>query len=170
MSEPFIGEIRMFGFNYAPENWALCKGDLMPISQNPALFALINTYFGGDGYNTMGLPDFRGRVPISQGRHPGSLFDYQMGNFGGYEVNTLAVDQLPPHDHELKTNPNPASTANSAGNSFGGHLAYVSGNATQVMDYSSVGTTGKGDPIENRMPFQVLNFCIALEGIFPPRS
>ncbi len=170
MSDPFIGEIRMFGFNYNPRYWAYCSGGLLPISQNPTLYSLLGNMYGGDGRTTFALPDLRGRAPMSKGRHPGSLFDYRQGEFGGAETNTLTTAQMPAHSHDLNTNPNPANTANSAGNSFGGHLAWVTGTATQTMNISSIGETGGGQAIENRMPFLVVNFCLALQGIYPPRS
>src|SRR3982751_6487214 len=114
MSNPFLGEIRMAGFNFAPRGWAFCAGQLLPISQNDALFALVGTTYGGDGQTTFGMPDLRGRVPINQGQGPG-LSNYVMGQMSGTESVTLITAQIPPHSHAINAASGGARSANPVG-------------------------------------------------------
>lgn len=190
MSEPFIGEIRMFGFNFAPRSWAVCAGQLMPINQNPSLFALINTYYGGDGRSTMGLPDLRGRAAISMGQGPG-LQSYGLGQRGGKEINQLSVGQMPAHSHTAEptlTSHQPATGAaadlptpngNVPGQLTDGRTpqniySATSDNSTlkegSVDGTIAIGDSGSGQAVENRMPYLTMNYCIALEGLFPSRN
>jgi microcystin-dependent protein len=199
MPDPFIGEIRMVGFNYAPQGWALCNGQLLSIQQNTALFSLLGTTFGGDGRTTFGLPDLRGRVPMHQGQGPG-LSSYQMGEKGGVESMTLSVSNMPQHFHTVSTtakaNVNLSIPANSnegdtdvPGNNkvlakMSKGLASVNGYTsapanTQLQTQSetvdiAINTpttaTGGNIPVDVLQPYQVVNFIIALEGIFPSRS
>jgi len=174
MGEPFIGEIRMFGFNYAPRKWALCDGQLVPCAQNPTLYALLGTTFGGDGVNNFALPDMRGRVPLHGGECMG--FYYYPGIEGGAEDVPLVISQLPAHRHGAK-----GTTA--TGNKYGGtptrSLATSSDNTDPIYGapsnlkamHSGVVSpfAGGGQPHNNMQPTTVLNFCIALDGVFPPR-
>jgi microcystin-dependent protein len=173
MATPYIGEIRMFGGNYAPLGWMFCDGSLLPISQYDALFALLGTTYGGDGVTTFGLPDLRGRVPISQGQGPG-LSPYALGQMAGSEQVTLVPGQLPAHTHT-------ALASVVAGNSGGpaGHawaltttLTPYSTDATQIqpMAAGAVGSVGGSQSHDNLMPYLTVNFIIALEGIFPTSS
>ena len=172
MSEPFLAEIRIFGFNFAPRGWAFCDGQVLPINQNQALFSLLGTTYGGDGRTTFALPDLRGRVPIHAGQSGGET--YQLGQRGGEEAHTLAVPELPGHNHAFQASANAASAALGAGNVLGSTddvdiyvdkvLKVVATSANQIA------AAGGGQSHENRQPYQVLNFCIALQGLFPSRN
>lgn len=171
MSEPFLGEIRLFGFNFAPTGWAFCQGQLMPISQNTALFSLLGTQFGGDGRSTFALPDLRGRVAMSLGQGP-TLQNYDIGQVGGAEVVTLNATQMPQHAHNVMANGSPATGSRPAG----AVLARTSGNVYAAapdgtaMNAGTVAAAGGGQPVDLHQPFLVVNFCIALQGIFPSRN
>ena len=172
MSEPFLGEIRMFGGNFAPLGWAFCSGQLLPISQNDALFALIGTTYGGDGQTTFGLPDLRGRAPVHQGQGPG-LDNYVLGQMSGTEQETLTVSQIPGHTHFVNTTNAPA-TVSSPG---GGYLAKTPGSPTYalaapsvLLKAGSIGSAGGSQPHDNMMPSLGVSYIIALEGIFPSQN
>ncbi len=170
MAEPFLAEIIMFGGNFAPRGWALCDGQLLPISQYSALFSLLGTTYGGDGRTTFALPDLRGRVAIHPGNGAG-LSPYDLGEKGGAETNTIHANQLPAHNHPMQTATAPADTANSLGNSFGGALNYVNAAATQKMNTSSIGNNATpNESVNNRQPYLCVNFIIAMQGTFPSRS
>lgn len=171
--EPFLGMISLFGFNFAPRGWAKCEGQLLPISQNTALFSLLGTTYGGDGVTSFGLPDLRGRAPIGDGHGPG-LSPHSSGEQSGSETNTLTQQQLPSHTHALR-----ASAA--AGNSnvpTGRILAdpgrgvneFTNAAADTDMKSDAIGTTGGGQPVSNMPPYLAMNYCIALQGIFPSRN
>jgi microcystin-dependent protein len=168
--DPYIGEIRCFGFNFAPQGWALCNGQLMSISQNTALFSLLGTMYGGDGRVTFGLPDLRGRVPLAFGQGPG-LTDRTQGEVGGTEAVSLTAATLAPHGHTVAAssaattkNPSGALPAlTGAGSSYGT-------TADLAMSPAMIGGGGSGQPHDNMQPYVVLNWSIALVGIFPPRS
>ena len=171
MGTPFLGEIRMFGGNFAPVGFAFCDGQTLAIAQNDALFALIGTTYGGDGQTTFNLPDLRGRIPVHAGQGPG-LSNYVLGQSGGSETVTLTAPQLPAHAHAplaqsaAGNQPAPAGGvwAASAQNQF-------SSNAPNVgMSNSAIGSAGGSQPHDNMMPYQVVSFIIALEGIFPSRN
>ena len=182
-TEPFIGEVKMFGFYFAPRGYATCQGQLMSIAQNTALFSLLGTYYGGDGQTTFGLPDLQGRVPIGQGQGPG-LPAYQMGEKAGATSATLTTAQMPAHVHPAQgiTVNIPVSTGGADSSSPAG--AYLADNGTD--GYSSVSTsgasygavqlsgntaiTGSGFPFSIMNPYLVMNYSIATEGIFPSRS
>lgn len=172
MSEPFIGEIRSFGFNFAPRGWAQCNGQLLTIAQNTALFSILGTTYGGDGRTTFALPNLQGRISMGTGQGTGLTFR-PLGEFGGSETETLGIQQMPSHNHPANAqsaNGNQAAPAeNFWAQDLGGSKEYgVSGSSR--MAAGAVSPTGGGQPHDNLQPYQVLNYCIALQGIFPPRS
>lgn len=164
MANPFIGEIRLAGFNFAPVGWAFCDGSLLPIAQFDTLFALIGTIYGGDGQTVFGLPDLRGRVPIHQGN------SFPIGSMFGSEFGTLTTSQMPIHGHQMHVSSARSSASGPIGNYLGAastsNLYGSSGDVT--MNTSSL--TGGGQPHENRQPFTTVNYIIALEGIFPSQG
>jgi microcystin-dependent protein len=180
MSEPFLGEIRLVGFNFNPVGWALCNGQLLPIAQNTALFALLGTTFGGDGQTTFGLPDFRGRSPVGMGNGP-NLTPIAQGEQQGVEQVTLLQAQMPVHTHPLTvagTNHEPANTPSNVNNVLGAS-GPGQGNATiwstalnqpVALNPNQCGLAGAGQPFAVRNPYLGTNFIIALQGIFPSRS
>jgi microcystin-dependent protein len=169
MSEPFLGEIRMFAGNFPPRGWAKCDGQLMAISQNDALFALLGTTYGGDGVTTFGLPDLRSRIPLHQGQGTG-LSSYALGQAAGTETITLTSNQIPQHSH-LMSAPN-ASTNSPSLAAFGsnGLAIYKVPPASATMAANIIQNAGGNQPHENLMPFLVVTFIIALEGIFPSQN
>lgn len=187
--DPLMATIIMFGGNFAPRGWALCEGQLLPISQNSALFSLLGTIYGGDGRTTFGLPDMRGRSPIGPGNGPG-LSSRRLGERGGSEVNYLNTTQLPSHNHsaagKLKVLNGAASDPSPKGNFPGTASArdMSTGATVQVSDWSSasndfaaangvevtVGNTGGNQSVNNMQPWIAVNYIIALQGIFPSRS
>jgi microcystin-dependent protein len=165
MSEPFIGEIKIFPFSFAPKGWATCNGQLLPINQNQALFSLLGTTYGGDGRVNFALPDLRGRVPFHMG---GGL---TIGERAGESAHTLNLSELPAHTHVPAGSSTDANAVSPAGNlwagiSAGGYLP----NVNTSMNPASVLPVGGSQPHENMSPYLTLNFCIALVGIFPSRS
>jgi len=176
MSDPFLAEIRVFPFNFAPLGWALCNGQLLPISQNTALFSLLGTTYGGDGRSTFALPNLQGSAPLGYGQGPG-LSPYDLGETGGSETVTLNGTQLPQHTHSVVAN-NTAGGSNSPANNFFGQsqaraksAGYVSSGTLSVsMSPQAVASAGGGQPHNNMPPYLCLNFCIAMQGIFPSRS
>ena len=166
MSEPYIGEIKMFGGNFAILGYAFCDGTLLPIDQNDALFNLIGTTYGGDGQTTFGLPDLRGRIPVHQGN------GFQLGQLSGTETVTLPTAQIPSHNHAVAANSNTGSSGNPQGNIVAGSTLtpYDTTAAANQMGGSGIGQTGGSQPHDNIMPYQCVNYIIALEGIFPPRN
>lgn len=170
MAEPFLSEIRIMSFVFAPKGWALCNGQLLPINQNQALFSLLGTTFGGDGRVNFGLPDFRGRTPI----HVGS--GHTLGERGGEQAHTLNITELPTHAHALMASTANAGTVVPTGAVLGrGSTAlgnpmnyYAPGNSNAVaMNTASVQSLGGSQAHLNMQPFLTLSFCIALQGIFP---
>ncbi|CAB5660412.1 Phage Tail Collar Domain [Delftia tsuruhatensis] len=163
MAEPFLGEIRVFSFNFAPKGWAICNGQLLPINQNQGLFSLLGTSYGGDGRVTFALPDLRARMPMHQG------IGYTQGQSGGEAAHTLTLAEMPAHTHALQATTatgqatSPAGTSNLPAASRG-HYAQ-SGDAT--LHSSTLASVGGGQAHLNMPPFLVLNFCISLVGIFP---
>lgn len=166
MSEPFIGEIKMFGGNFVIRGYAFCDGTLLLIDQNDALFSLIGTTYGGDGQTTFGLPDLRGRIPVHQG------IRFQLGQPSGTETVTLTSAQIPSHNHAVAADSNTGSSGNPQGNIVAGStLTPYNTLAVDInMGGSSIGNTGGSQPHDNIMPYQCVNYIIALEGIFPPRN
>ena len=171
-TEPYIGTIMLFAGNFAPSGWAQCDGQLLSIDQYTALFSLIGTTYGGDGQTTFALPDLRSRVPVHQGQGPG-LSSYVVGEYGGAEAVTLTPGQMAAHSHPALGNSG-AGTQNSpgggvwAGSSLNIYSAGASANA--AMSPTAITTSGGGQPHDNMLPYTVLNFCIALEGIYPSQS
>jgi microcystin-dependent protein len=169
MSEPFIGQVMMIGFTFAPRGWALCDGQILPIAQNTALFSLLGTTYGGNGTTTFALPDLRGRVPIHAGQGPG-LSPYTLGQVGGAEQVTLLANQMPAHNHSLSATNAEASLTLPGGQLLAQsrEVTYGSG-APVAMNPQSIGQAGGSQPHENRQPYLTINFIIALEGIYPSR-
>jgi microcystin-dependent protein len=174
--DPFVAEIRIFPFNFAPKGWAFCNGQLLPISQNTALFSLLGTTYGGDGKSNFALPDMQGNTPMQEGQGPGLSSRFE-GEQGGEQNVTLLQTEMPAHSHT-------AIAATGGGQGTPGNNAWASGLKTGPSLYSPPGANNKdvamnplalniagGNlPHNNMMPFLTLNFCIALQGIFPPRS
>jgi microcystin-dependent protein len=171
MAQPYAGEIRMFGGPFAIQGWAFCNGALQSIAQNQILYQLLGTTYGGDGVNTFGLPDLQGRIPIHQGQGAG-LQNYVLGQEGGVESVTLTVAQLPSHSHTAMGSATgaPASTPMGAtwGNSAIANKSFGPGtSANASMNTGSMGMTGSNQPHDNLLPFVVLSFIIALNGVYP---
>jgi microcystin-dependent protein len=168
MAEPFLSEIRIMSFVFAPKGWALCNGQLLPINQNQPLFALLGTTYGGDGRVNFALPDLRGRTPI----HMGS--GHTLGERGGEQAHTLSIAELPQHDHTLNVTLN-QSTASNPTNAMilgksAGQFVYSQPNNLQAMDPGVVSNVGGSQAHLNMQPFLTLSFCIALQGIFPSQT
>jgi microcystin-dependent protein len=169
MADAFVAEIRIFAGNFAPKGWAFCNGQLLPISQNTALFSLLGTFYGGDGQSTFGLPDLRGCSPMHPGQGPG-LTLRSLGERGGEESVTLNLNQMPAHSHQLTAStsastPSPANSVPGAGSKI-----YGPANNLVPMAGTAVSSAGGSQPHDNRQPYLVLNFIIALQGIYPARS
>jgi microcystin-dependent protein len=172
--DPFVAEIRIFPFNFAPKGWAWCDGQLLPISQNTALFSLLGTTYGGDGKSNFALPDMQGNAPMHPGQGPGlSLHD--LGETGGSETVTLLESETPSHSHSQRaanlpgsgSTPQPTAVLARTINAFG----YVTGSlALAAMSPNSLSPTGGDQPHNNMQPYLTLNFNIALQGVFPPRT
>ena len=175
MSSPFVAEIRIFGFNFAPKGWAFCDGQLMPISQNTALFSLLGTFYGGDGKLNFALPNLQGAVPVNQGQGNG-LSQFFLGESGGSQTVTLLISEMPAHAHAVSGDINQldANQVSPNGNVFGapaGKAIYSTGaNAAATMSPFMASIAGGNQPHNNMMPYLTLNYCIALQGIYPPRS
>jgi microcystin-dependent protein len=180
MSEPYIGQIMMFGGTFAIRGWALCDGQLLPIDQNQALFAIVGTTYGGDGRTTFGLPDLRGRAPMHEGNGPG-LSSRTLGSRGGAETNTLVTNQMPSHTHvisdpALNATANPANTSDPSGAALAIAPAYNDSELPLAalrdgsVEHTVPGATGGGQAHNNMQPFLTINFIIALQGIFPSRD
>src|SRR2546430_6544479 len=173
MSQPFVGEIRMFGGSFAPAGWAMCDGQLMPISENDTLFNLIGTTYGGDGQETFGLPDLMGRIPIHAGQGPGITQNYQLGEKAGTEAITLTTNQLPSHTHPLvgatanATDPNPANDVLASSTILKLYAAEI---PDANMAAAAIGNDGGSQPHENMMPYLVITFIISLFGVFPTQQ
>jgi microcystin-dependent protein len=174
MADPFVAEIRIFPFNFAPRGWAWCDGQLLPLSQNTALFSLLGTTYGGNGKSNFALPDLQGRAPMHPGQGPGlSLHD--LGETGGSETVSLLESEIPSHAHTLRGDANPAETPDPGGNSLA--------RATSINPYQTVinsnlvnmapealAPAGGDQPHNNMQPYLTFYFCIALQGVFPPRG
>jgi microcystin-dependent protein len=175
MADPFLAEIRMFPFNFAPKGWAWCDGQFMPLSQNTALFSLLGTTYGGDGKSNFQLPDLQARVPLHVGNQPGpGLSVYDLGQASGTETVTLLESEMAAHTHQLRayTLDNADSKFVSVSASFapavGGSPYQTSGNTQLAFD--ALPPEGGGLPHNNEMPHLTVYFCIALQGVFPPRN
>lgn len=172
MSNQFVAEIRIFPFNFAPTGWAFCDGQLMPISQNTALFSLLGTTYGGDGKSNFALPNMQGNAPMQPGQGPGlSLHD--LGETGGSQTVTLLQSEMPAHAHTLNASggdgndPQPSGELLATGIGVG---MYAAPGPSAQLGFPAVAPAGGGLPHNNMQPFLTLNFCIALQGIFPPRT
>jgi microcystin-dependent protein len=172
MSEPYLAEIRIFSFEFAPKGWAFCAGQLLPINQNQAIFALLGTTYGGNGTTNFALPDLRSRVPMHQGNVQGNVF--VEGQTGGEEAHTLSVNEIPSHSHFVNVSSVPGNSNSPAGNFLAQSSRFVLYSGTlstqTTLQPATVGSAGGGQPHFNLQPYLVLNFCIALAGIFPSRN
>lgn len=173
--DPFLAEIRIFPFNFAPRGWATCDGQLMPISQNTALFSLLGTFYGGDGKSNFALPNLQGRSPLQPGQGPG-LSLYFLGQTGGEDTVTLLQTEIPMHNHTVSAktagtaaDPNGLLWGNPGGRPAPNFFATAAG-TPQNMNPSALSPSGSSQPHNNLMPYLTMNFCIALQGIYPPRS
>jgi len=173
MSNPFVAEIRIVGFNFAPTGWAQCNGQLLPISQNTALFSLLGTFYGGDGKSTFALPNLQGSVAIHQGQGAG-LSQRFLGEQSGSPTETLITSEMPIHTHVATANISPA-TLGTGDNTTGfarssGGSAYKGGTANVALDPTTLAISGSSLPHNNMMPYLTLNYVIALQGVFPARN
>jgi microcystin-dependent protein len=174
MADPFVAEIRIFPFNFAPRGWAWCDGQLLPLSQNTALFSLLGTTYGGDGRSNFALPDLQGRTPMFWGQGPGlSLRD--IGESSGTDTVTLLESEMPAHSHQAKASADPANAQIpgpqvSLARSAGGNAWSTTTSGLSPMAAVTVGPAGGSAPHNNLMPYLTFYFCIALQGVFPPRS
>ena len=176
MSDPFVGEIQIYGFNFAPYNWAMCQGQLMPIQQNTALFSLLGTQFGGNGTSNYQLPNYIGNAACGQGQGPG-LTPRTVGETFGSDTATLLLNQMPAHTHGSRIYNQP-TPANRAGIPAAGDAVITPESVTilaattttnTTFPVQTIGVTGNGQSHENQQPYLTLNFCISLAGVFPPR-
>jgi microcystin-dependent protein len=174
MANPFVAEIRIFPFNFAPRGWAFCNGQLLPISQNTAVFSLLGTMYGGDGKSNFALPNLQGSVPLQQGQGPG-LSLYDQGEQTGSPTVTLLQTELPKHAHTIYADANPidakqSSPQNNVPGAPTGKTIYSNAGTNVTMSPSMASVAGGNLAHNNLMPYLVLNYCIALQGVFPPRS
>jgi microcystin-dependent protein len=171
-SEPILGQLMLVGFNFCPRGWANADGQLLPISSNTALFSLYGTIYGGNGQTTFGLPDLRGRAPISVGQGPG-LESYTQGQSGGAESLSVAVANMPSHNHRVQAT-NSIGNLPGPGTDFlaktnGTPLLYHNGPPTIMMDPAMIADTGDSEPIAKRSPYLTMRWCVALQGSYPSR-
>lgn len=168
MAEPFLSEIRLFSFGFAPKGWALCNGQLLPINQNQALFSLLGTVYGGNGQTTFGLPDMRERVPL----HVGD--GYSLGERGGQSAHTLTISELPTHTHVMNASTNSTTRATTPANGFPADSSpnslYGPASNLVAMNAAAVTNTGGSQAHQNMQPFLTINFSIALQGIYPSQT
>lgn len=165
MSEPFVAEIRMVGFNFAPRGWAFCDGQLLPINQNQSLYSLLGTTYGGDGRTSFALPDLRGRVPIHVGN------GHTEGQKSGEETHTLSVNEMPQHSHNIQASGDAATVSDPTGSVLAQSTQIYHGPANLVdMISGTLTNVGGSQAHENRQPYLVVNFCIALQGLFAARN
>ncbi|MEA2166129.1 MAG: hypothetical protein QOK37_4256 [Thermoanaerobaculia bacterium] len=172
--DPFVAEIRIFPFNFAPKGWAFCDGQILPLSQNTALFSLLGTTYGGDGKSNFALPNMQGNAPMHPGQGPGlSLHD--LGETGGSETVSLLESEIPSHSHSLMASTSTSTKSTPAGNSLtrigtGGTPYKAAGSAQVTMADNSLAPAGGDQPHNNMQPYLTLSFCIALQGVYPPRT
>lgn len=179
MSSPFVAEITMFAFNFPPKGWAFAEGQLLPISQNTALFSLLGTMYGGDGKSTFGLPNMQGNAAVGQGQSSASGTEYFVGEETGVENVTLISSEMPLHSHSFAATTVSGTVITPAGNQFaqaaaGGKQGSFTGNylstaAPQTGGFTALSLSGSSFPHNNMQPYLTLNFCIALQGVFPAR-
>lgn len=171
MSEPFLAEVRIVGFNFAPRGWAFCDGQILPINQNQSLYSLLGTTYGGDGRTSFALPDLRGRTPIHVGRSNGGD-THTLGQKSGEETHTLSVAEIAQHRHPATGSSQAVNNANAVGRLLGDNLGtpYIAPAQPADMSDAAVSNVGGGQAHENMQPFIAVNFCIALQGLFPSRN
>jgi len=170
MSQCFLGEVRLAGFNFAPVGWAFCNGAIISIADNSALYALIGTTYGGDGQSTFGLPDLQGRIPLHQGNLAGGS-NYVIGQVGGVETVTVTSQQIPAHNHSLMASSTAASLNNPANQTVGGVGIYSNRAPGKSMNSAMVGFSQGGSlPHDNMQPYLALNWIIAMGGVFPTQG
>lgn len=174
MADPFVAEIRIFPFNFPPRGWAFCDGQLLPLSQNTALFSLLGTTYGGNGKSNFALPNMQGNAPMHPGQGPGlSLHD--LGEMGGSATVSLLESEIPSHSHALMSLPAPGNQPTPSGNTFArvtGATPYLPPAGAPLVSLSgnALSPAGGDQPHNNMMPYLTLNFCIAMQGVFPPRT
>ncbi|MFZ0008266.1 MAG: tail fiber protein [Steroidobacteraceae bacterium] len=168
MSDPYVGEIRAMGFNFSPQGWAMCNGQLLPISQNTALFSLIGTFYGGNGTSNFALPNLQGMVAVGAGQGVG-LSPYEVGQTGGEAAHTLTTAEMAAHDHTIGVS-SAAATSTTASSATAVGMAASNAFGPVYNMTAMGGAIGGGASHDNEQPYLVVNFCIALQGIFPPRS
>lgn len=171
MSEPFLAEVRIVGFNFAPRGWAFCDGQILPINQNQSLYSLLGTTYGGDGRTSFALPDLRGRAPIHVGRSNGGDL-HQLGQKSGEETHTLAANEMPNHDHIAQAASADGTTPVPTGAVLAQTPSRIYNDPVNLVELRSgtVTNTGGGQAHDNMQPYLALNFCIALRGLFPSRN
>jgi microcystin-dependent protein len=169
MSTPYVGEVRLVGFNFAPIDWSLCNGQLIPISQNETLYNLIGTTYGGDGQSTFGLPNLQSRIPIHSGSNGANT--YVIGQTGGVETVTLNINQYPSHTHSLMASTNSTGSSTPTSNVVNGGLtAYTADTPATPMLAAMVGNSGGNQPHNNLQPYLAMNWIIALYGVYPSQN
>ena len=171
MAQPYVGEVRLFAGNFAPAGWMFCDGTLLPISENETLFNLIGTTYGGDGQETFGLPDLRGRIPIHQGTL--GINSYQLAQMGGVETVTLTTQQIPAHTHALSGSTDNANQTTAGGNILAQvptYTPYVQLTAGTALAANAISPAGTSQPHSNMQPYLGINFIISLFGIFPSQT
>lgn len=170
MADPFVAEIRILPTNFAPRGWAFCHGQILPISQNTALFSLLGTTYGGDGKSNFALPNLQGRAPMHPGQGPG-LALHDLGEVNGAETVTLTPAQMPSHTHQLTADSGAPTTGNPTNAVLASPAALRKYSAALDLEkMAPVGAAGGSQPHNNMQPYLTLNFCIALQGVFPPRN
>lgn len=173
MSEPFLAEIRLIGFNFAPRGWAFCDGQILPINQNQSLYSLLGTTYGGDGRTSFALPDIRGRTPIHVGSNDTGGGFHTLGQKSGEETHTLAGNEMPQHDHAVEATTNGATVASASGNLLAQSNPidiYADHAGSNTLASHSIFNVGGGQAHNNMQPYLAVNFCIALRGLFPSRN
>lgn len=173
MADPFVAEIRIFPFNFPPKGWAFCSGQILPLSQNTALFSLLGTTYGGDGKSNFALPDLQGCAAMHPGQGPGlSLHD--LGEIGGSETVSLLETEIPAHNHQFSFGNTTAVSANPANSNFAispnSNASVYTASTSNLKPASTLAPAGGDQPHNNMQPYLTLNFCIALQGVFPPRG
>ena len=173
MADQFLGQLTLAAFNFAPQGWALCSGQLLSISQNTALFSLLGVNFGGDGKSNFGLPNLQGNIAVGMGQGPG-LSQYDIGETGGSAGVTLLTTEVPPHTHTANAHPGRADATTAANNAFAdspsGNVYYSGTSPALTPMAQTISSVGGGVPHNNLMPYLTLNWIIALQGVYPPRS
>ncbi len=166
MLDPYLGQVQIFSFNFAPRGWALCNGQLLPINQNQALFSLLGTNYGGNGTTNFALPNFQGKTPFHFGN------GYTQGQTGGAATHTLTIAEMPTHTHQVIASSNAPNAATPANNFFPSNTGFspYASSVNTTMANGAVSNVGGSQPHNNMSPYLVLNFCIALQGIFPSRN